>query len=452
MRSKSSLLQSASNYAGVKLGIEYVPLDQLQHPANETRTHSKAQLRKIARSIAEHGFVVPVCVYGANIIATGNARVRAAKIAGLVDVPVIRLEHMTDEQARMFAIADNKLIEGGEWNTDALRIEFDEIALAAPGIDLGSSGSTIGERDVIVGRHRTDQLADLDNFVAQDDLAPVSRLGDVFLLGRHRLVCGDARDPAAVEAATSGKAVRTLLSDLPYNVKIEGNVSGKGEHKHGDFAMASGEMSPDEFTAFLATAIAAAQPHLVDGALAYLFMDWRHLSELAGAAERCSLKQLNLLVWAKTNAGQGSFYRSAHELVGIYKHGNAPHTNNVMLGSKGRYRTNVLNYPGVNTFTKGAKAALKLHPTVKPIALIADLILDSSAPGELILDPFGGSDTTLIAAEKMDRTAALIEYEPGYVDTAVRRFEAAFDTAAVLEGTGQTFADLAAERRAAEEA
>ena len=453
MRSRSFLLVSARNFAGVRLNIEYLSPERLQHPANETRTHSKVQLRKLARGLAEHGFVVPVCVHGENIIASGNARVRAARLIGLAEVPVIRLEHLTSEQARLFAIADNKLAEGSAWNADALRIEFAEIALAAPAIDLGSSGFSIGERDVIVGRHRTDELADLDD-VEEPNAggSVVATMGDVFICGRHRLVCGDAREPADVQLATGGQPVRTLLSDPPYNVKIKGNVSGLGEHKHGEFAMASGEMSRGQFVSLLSQSIAAAAPHLLDGALVYLFMDWRHFGELAEAASENALEQLNLLVWAKTNAGMGLFYRSAHELIGLFKHGDAPHINTVQLGASGRNRTNVLNYPGVNTFTKGRKAALKLHPTVKPVALIADLILDSSAPGDLILDPFGGSGTTLVAAEKMDRIAALVEYEPKFVDVAVRRFEAASGIAAVHEGSGKSFVELAVERLQVEEA
>jgi len=197
-------------------------------------------------------------------------------------------------------------------------------------------------------------------------------------------------------------------------------------------------------------AVAAVRAHLMEGALLYLFMDWRHIGQLLAAAEQSELAHLNLLVWAKTNAGMGSFYRSAHELIGVFKAGKAPHLNNVELGRHGRYRTNVLHYPGVNTFSKGRNKSLELHPTVKPVALMADLILDSSAPGEVILDSFGGSGTTLIAAEKTDRKACLVEIDPGYVDVIVRRFEAATGQSAILLETGQTFDELQSERRGEE--
>lgn len=395
-----SKLAAVSNFAGAQLELESVPIGQLKAGPNPTRHHTRQQLRRLATGIVEHGFIVPITVYGDNVIAAGNARWEAAKLAGLRDVPVIRVEHLTDEQARLFAIADNKLCDGATWDFDALRLEFAAIAIAAPEIELSSSGFSIAERDIIVGRHRTAELADLDDVPAENTVERVSQVGDIWQLGRHRLGCGDATDPQVIARVLDGCTARLLLSDVPFNVKISGNVSGLGRKKHGEFVMASGEMSRDAFIDFLALAIAAAQPGLIDGAIAYLFIDWRHLADLVAASERCALEQLNLLVWAKTNAGMGSFYRSAHELIGVFKHGSGKHINNVELGRHGRNRTNVLHYPGVNTFTKGRMKALELHPTLKPVALIADLILDASALGELILDPFGGSGTTLIAAEK----------------------------------------------------
>jgi DNA modification methylase len=436
----------SSNFAGLQLRIEHVSLESLKAGPNQTRRHTKRQLKKLARSINDHGFLVPVVIYGNNVIAAGNARVQAAALAGLTEVPVIRASHLSDEQMRLFAMGDNKLTEGGTWDFDALRAEFGDIAISAPQLDQDLSGFCIAERDIIIGRHRTDELTDLDDAPLPDKAPPASRIGDRYLLGRHVLVCGDATDPMVISRAVGDRKVRTVASDLPYNVRISGNVSGLGEHKHGEFAMASGEMSKSQFVAFLVGAVLAAVPHLVDGALLYFFMDWRHLAELLEVSEKTELGYLNLLVWAKTNAGMGSFYRSAHEMIGVFKHGEAPHRNNVELGRHGRNRTNVLHYPGANTFAKGRKKALELHPTVKPVALIADLILDSSGPGELILDPFGGSGTTLIAAEKTDRIAVLVEIDPAYVDVTIRRFEAATGEAAIHEETGLTFAQLVAQR------
>jgi DNA modification methylase len=430
------------------LQIEYVSIDTLRAGPNQTRHHTRTQLKKLARSIHEHGFLVPVVVYGDNVIAAGNARVAAAKLKGMREVPIIRAEHLSDEQMRLFAMADNKLAEGVEWDFTALAAEFADIAMAAPDLDQGASGFSITERDIIFGRQRTDDLADLDDVASAPDALPTSRLGDVFRLGRHMLTCGDATDPEVIARVLAGREARTVASDLPFNVKIGGHVSGLGTKKHAEFAMASGEMDRAQFIEFLARAIRAIQPGLTDGALLYLFMDWRHIAELIAASQATDLGYLNLLVWAKTNAGMGSFYRSAYELVGVFKHGKGSHRNNVELGRHGRNRTNLVSYPGVNTFAKGRNKALELHPTVKPVALMADLILDSSDVGEVILDPFGGSGTTLIAAERTDRTACLVEIDPGYVDVTIRRFQEAAGEDAILASTGQTFEELAADRAA----
>jgi DNA modification methylase len=412
--------------------------------------HKQHKIKRLARSLKDHGFLGALVVSKDNLLVTGSARLEAAKAAGLREVPVVRAEHLTVEQLRLFRIADNKLSEGSEWDFQALAIEFNEIAAAAPDLNQDSSGFSITERDIIYGRHRAAELADLDDDGERPKAVATARLGDVFNLGRQIVTCGDATSPEVIGLVVGDRQVRTVASDLPYNVQIAGNVSGLGETKHREFAMASGEMSKLQFIEFLTRAIAATKGHLLDGALLYLFMDWRHIDQLIAAAAANDLDYLNLLIWAKTNAGMGSFYRSAYEMVGVFKHGDAPYTNNVNLGRDGRSRSNLLSYPGVNTFTKGRKKSLALHPTVKPVALMADLILDSSAPGELILDPFGGSGTTLIAAERTDRVAALIEIDPLYVDVIVRRFEDATGETATLASTGQTFAELVEERRVGE--
>lgn len=244
------------------------------------------------------------------------------------------------------------------------------------------------------------------------------------------------------------RQARIMLSDPPWNLKIKGVVSGQGKIKHEDFAMAAGEMKRPEFVAFLSDFIQAGQNHLVDGALLFIFMDWRNLDALSEAAAASDLVQKNLLVWCKDNAGLGSLYRSRHELIGLYKHGDEPHTNNIELGRHGRNRSNVLFYPGVNTFSKDRKKALESHPTCKPISLLADLILDTSAPGELVLDPFGGSGSTLVAAEKTDRAACLVELDPVYSDVIIRRFVEVTGTEAVHAETGKTFAEISRERSA----
>jgi len=448
----STPLSRPSNFAGIRLKIEYLPIEALNAPQAETRKPSAAQEKRIADSIKAFGFFAPAVIYGENVIACGAARVRAAQKAGLREVPVVRLEHLTNDQARLLAIADNKLAEGRKWDVDKLRIEFAEISISSPELNLGSSGFSIAQRDIIFGRHREDRLTDLDDVAdGPDRLDVISQVGDRFTLGSHSLVCGSATDPDVITVALDGEQVRTVASDLPFNVKIGGNVSGLGKMKHREFVEASGEMSKREFNDFLVRTLMAALPHIVDGGLLYLFMDWRHLAELLDAASRTRLDYLNLLVWAKTNAGMGSFYRSAHEMIGVFKKGGAPHINNVNLGRDGRSRTNVLHYPGASSFGKGRAQALSLHPTVKPVSLMADLILDSTSPGDLVLDMFGGSGTTLIAAERTGRRAALVELDPVFVDIALRRFEKLTGKPAIHAQSGMTFAELTTERSVGEE-
>ena len=282
---------------------------------------------------------------------------------------------------------------------------------------------------------------------------PVSQLGDLWQLGRHRLLCGSALDAASYVALMGGKPARLVITDPPYNVCIEGHVSGLGKIHHHEFVMASGEMSPAEFTRFLADAMARMAQHATDGALLYLFMDWRHMTEMLNAAAEVGLVQKNLCVWKKDNAGMGSLYRSQHELVFVFKHGTAAHRNNVELGRHGRNRTNIWCYPGVNSFRRssGEGDLLALHPTVKPVQLIADAMLDASARGDIVLEPFGGSGSTLIAAERVGRRCYAMELDAGYCDTIVQRWQRFTGATASHVGTGQSFADCAAQRATSRE-
>jgi DNA modification methylase len=276
----------------------------------------------------------------------------------------------------------------------------------------------------------------------------VTQPGDVWVLGKHRLICGDARDPAVYAALMGADRARAVFTDPPYNVKIDGHVCGSGAVKHREFAMASGEMDAGTFTAFLEASLCAMAAVSLDGAIHFTCMDWRHMAELQAAGDKVYSGLKNLVVWAKTNGGMGTFYRSRHELIYVWKVGTAPHTNTFGLGEHGRYRTNVWDYPGVNSFG-GNQKDLALHPTVKPVALVADAIKDVSRRGEIVLDGFGGSGTTLIAAERTGRVARLVELDPIYCDVICRRYAALTGVEPVLEATGETFA-AAAETRAME--
>ena len=273
--------------------------------------------------------------------------------------------------------------------------------------------------------------------------AAVSQAGDLWLLGRHRLVCGDARATSAYSALLGDERADLICTDPPYNVPIHGHVCGSKRTRHRDFAMGVGEMNQSQFTQFLIDSLAPAAARCRDGAIAYVFMDWRHMGELLDAGERVFAELKNLCVWNKTNGGMGTFYRSKHELIFVFKIGTGPHVNTFGLGDTGRYRTNVWDYAGVNCFRSGRLEELSAHPTVKPVDLVADAIRDCSRRGGIVLDPFGGSGTSLIAAHKVGRRARLIEYDPAYCDVIVRRFEAVTGASATLQRTGQSFEDVA---------
>lgn len=443
---QSTILSRGSNVAAVEIRVETVAPPQLKPPERELRKATRQHIKRIARSINDFGFLNPIIVDASMRIVAGISRWKAAQLLELASVPIIRVEHLSEAQLRMFAVADNRLPEGVEWIEGALLLEFQEIELLEPNLDLSSSGFAIAEIDTMYGHSRTAELSEYDEPVELEEGKPVNRVGDRWNLGRHDLACGDARDRELLRHLLGERRVRILLSDPPWNLKIEGVVSGQGKVKHGDFVMAAGEMSRSTFVAFLTHFIQAAQSHLVHGALAYIFMDWRNLDALHAAATASGLEQKNLLVWCKSAPSLGSLYRSQHELIGLYKHGDAPHTNNIQLGRHGRNRSNVLFYPGVNTFGKGRKKALETHPTCKPISLLADIMLDTTVPGDLVLDPFGGSGGTLIAAEKTGRTACLIELDPKYADAIVRRFEQVTGKKAIHVESGKTFAEIALER------
>lgn len=432
-------------FDNVRLHVEYVGASCLLADHRQTKVHSARQLKKLAGTIDRTGFNVPILVDENLSVISGHARLAAARQLGIPTVPIIRISHLSREEQRLFAIFDNKIATEGEIDVEAVFLELSEIAIAEPDLDLTDSGFEVAEIDAMHGLHRTRELDDLDEDPAPA-AHPVSRIGDFWQLGRHRLICGDATDPSVIETLLQGREVRALIADCPYNLKIPGIVSGKGRVKHENFVMASGEMNPEQFTDFLARFIAAAKPHLMDGALALLFMDWRHVVELIEAGAREGLTYRQLLVWAKSNPAMGALWRNAHELIGVFKHGDAPNVDNVALGKFGRNRSNVLHYPGANVFTKGRRRALELHSTVKPIALIADLILDTTSPGDLVLDSFGGSGTTLIAADAMGRDACLCELDPGYVDTIVERWMHKSGEEAMLFASGETWDQVRAAR------
>jgi DNA modification methylase len=359
-------------------------------------------------------------------------------------VPVIRLAHLSEAQKRALALADNKIALNAGWNPELLAQELQFLSEIDLDLDVTITGFAPAEIDLIIGdAAMEDPKADLLPPLADRDACLV-RPGDLWLLGKHRLLCGDATDPAAYRQLMAGKKARLVFSDPPYNVPIDGHVCGSGSIRHREFAMASGEMTPAAFTAFLEASFANLARHSVDGAVHFICMDWRHLREALAAGDAVYAQLLNLCVWAKSNGGMGSFYRSRHELVLVFKHGTAPHMNTIELGRHGRYRTNVWDYPGINSLGAERSELLRLHPTVKPVALVADAILDASTRGDIVLDAFAGSGTILIAAERTGRIAHALEIDPVYVETAIRRWEAYTGEAARHAPTGLTWEEIAA--------
>jgi DNA modification methylase len=345
-------------------------------------------------------------------------------------------------------IADNRLPERAVWDFDLLRGHFQD--LIKLDFDVELTGFSTGEIDLLIDGSQQPPAADPADDLA--GLAPegpaTSQLGDVWQLGRHRLVCGDAQQNETYTRLLDGEPAELMVTDPPYNVRIDGHAMGRGRVRHREFPMASGEMSPAAFTGFLSRFIRCAMSASRDGAIHYIFMDWRHLHELLSAALPLYSEWKNLLVWNKSNAGQGSFYRSKHELIAVFKSGAGPHSNNFRLGGQGRYRTNVLDYPSVNSLDPARRGDLELHPTVKPIALIADLIRDCSRRNGIILDPFGGSGTTILAAERTGRVARVIELDPLYIDLAVRRWQKITGITARHAKTGLAFAEIEARQEA----
>ncbi len=428
------------------LHVDPRPIASLKLNPRNARTHSNKQIRQSADSIRVFGFTNPVLIDAEGTILAGHGRVAAAKLLDWTEVPTIQLSAMTAAQKRAYVIADNKLALNAGWDEDLLALELGELAVLELDFDLTLTGFAMAEIDLLIGSAvdpKADAVPESDSTVP-----PVSRAGDLWLCGPHRVLCGDATSPDAFAALLGGERAQLVFIDAPYNLPIEGHVCGLGSIQHPDFAMASGEMSEAEFTHFLKTVFGHLVAHSVDGAIHFICMDWRHLHELLTAARGLYAEQKNLCVWNKDNGGMGSLYRSKHELIFVFKTGSKPHINNVELGKHGRYRTNVWDYAGINSLRAGRLEELALHPTVKPVALVADALLDCSNRGGLVLDCFLGSGTTLIAAEKTGRRAAGMELEPTYVDTALRRWQQVTGRKAMQVETGRSFAEEGALRTA----
>jgi DNA modification methylase len=422
-------------------------ITELRPYARNARTHSKKQIAQIARSIERFGFTNPVLVSDEGEIIAGHGRVEAAKTLGLRFVPTLALSHLSETERRAYVLADNKLALSAGWDKELLAIELQ--ALVDLEFDTELTGFSLAEVDLVLdeaGESNPDGTDTAEDLVPVMEGDAVSRRGDLWILGNHRVLCGDTQQQPDLDRLMAGERADIVFTDPPYNVAIDGNVCGLGAVRHREFAFASGEMDRARFVAFLKSTLGNMADVMRDGAIAYVCMDWRHIGELVEVGETSFTELKNLVVWNKTNGGMGAFYRSKHELIFVFKQGTAPHTNSFGLGETGRYRTNVWDYAGISSISSARSDELAMHPTVKPVALIADALRDCSRRGEVVIDGFGGSGSTLIAAQKTGRKARLIEYDPIYCDTIIRRWENYTGKKARLDAKGASYEEVADER------
>lgn len=426
-----------------QLELKQVATKSLIRSIHRVRRSTAKQVERVAESITEFGFCDPILVSGSEII-DGEIRLEVALRLGLDTVPVIDCSHLSDVEIRKLRLALGRIAELGEYDMDKLTIEFSELIELSE--DLDCTGFTPQEIDLV--------LTDTELAVGDDEgdepddppEAPVSRIGDVWVLDGHRIICANSLEPESYEALMNGEVAHAVLTDPPYNVAIGGNVSGLGKKVHDEFVMASGELDDAQWQKFLDTLFLRLEAVLAPGSVTFVFMDWRSMQRVYAAGFAANLKLINLVVWYKQAGSMGSLYRSAHELLAVFCKGEKPHTNNVELGRHGRDRQNVWCAAGANRRGSSAHEMLALHATPKPVELCVDAILDVTERGQNVLDVFLGSGTTLIAAEKTGRRCFGMELDPRFIDVTVRRWNKLTDREAILEATGETFSQLAARR------
>jgi DNA modification methylase len=429
---------------GHHLSIEWLAPDALKRNSRNARKHSRQQVGQLALSIGSFGFNVPVLVDSNGNVLAGHGRIAAAEKLRLHEIPVIRVEHLTPAQAKAFMLADNRLTEIASWDDQLLAEALKELSALELDFSIEATGFTIGEIDLRIGGDTGDADDNADAIPLPTDVPPISKFGDQWRLRDHILRCDNALEASAYEGLLQGTQAAMVFTDPPYNVKIDGHASGLGKVRHREFAMASGEMSPDQFLSFLKNTCALLVHHSAPASVHFICMDWRHAEELLAAGKENYSELKNICVWTKSNAGMGSFYRSQHEFVFVFKNGAGKHRNNIELGRHGRNRTNVWAYLSSGHFGRAGDDVnlVGSHPTPKPVRMVADAILDCSARGDIILDPFLGSGSTLLAAERVGRICRGLELDPGYVDLTIRRWQNYTGDCAIHAETGKRFSEL----------
>jgi DNA modification methylase len=410
--------QVAATAAVRPLQVVYKRPESLTPDPRNARTHPRRQIEQIVASIRAFGFTNPILTDPEGSLIAGHGRLRAAKEIGLAEVPVIELAGLSEAEQRALRLADNKIALNAGWDVEILKLELSDLSTSGFDIDLSLTGFSSGEIDVVLAGSPDPD----DEVIPAVPSEPRTRPGDIWQLGEHRIGCGDGRDVAFLQAIIGeGAKVDAAFLDPPYNVKINGHANARGRHR--EFAMASGEMTTSAFRTFLAETLGACARVSRPGAVHFACMDWRHMDDVTASVAGIYDELLNICVWNKSNAGMGSLYRSKHEMVFVYRVPGAVHTNAVELGRHGRNRTNVWDYASVNSMRGSRREDLALHPTVKPVAMVADAICDVTRQGELVLDIFLGSGTSLIAAERTGRKFRGLDIDPAYVDVAIERWE-----------------------------
>ncbi|MGI3186785.1 DNA methyltransferase [Nioella aestuarii] len=427
-----------------------IAVDQIDEAPRRARRALKGQRQKVRRAVERFGFRVPILVKpatepGRYEVVDGHVRLAVARDLGADAVPALSVGDLPDAEIRRLALSLNKLQESGEWDREVLKLELEELFsidgdLEIPGFEMPELEALVFEESDIT----EPDAADADDLAELAAQPAVTQPGDRWILGDHRIFCGSALDGDELDRLLEGRMLDAVFTDPPYNVKVNGHVrEAKGGFR--EFAQASGEMSREEFVAFLTQSLGNAAAGLKPGGVMFICMDWRHVGELQSALEALGLRCLNICVWVKDAPGMGSLYRSQHELVFVTRKDGASHQNNIQLGTYGRNRSNVWHYAGATGGRRDEDDDFNLHPTVKPLRMVRDALLDVTGQGDLVLDPFLGSGTTLLAAERCRRRCIGIELDPGYVDVAIRRWQSLTGETAVHAETGRRFAAMEGE-------
>jgi DNA modification methylase len=421
---------------------QLIAVSSLKYPKS-FKIYPNVAIKKAARFIEALGLRVPVLIDRDRNIICGEIWALAHTHLGLPEISVLVAEGLSKDQLDAYRIGMQRIPELGEWDDNALGDIFRDWTGRDIGFDIELTGFAIPEIDILIQGVEAGTPNESTDAIENSDVgAPVTKPGDLWQCGQHSIICGSSIVLNSFDTLMAKDRAAAIITDPPYNVAIDGHVGGKGKIHHEEFAMASGEMDSREFIDFLQLFMGYAASFSREGSLHYIYMDWRHAAEVLQAGSSVYKELKNVAVWVKSNGGMGSLYRSRHELVFIYKYGHAPHRNNVQLGRFGRNRSNVWEYAGANGFD-GRKTEeghlLALHPTVKPVQMLADIMLDCTARGDIILDPFLGSGSSLIAAERVGRKLRGVEIDPRYVDLAIRRWQRHTGDQALHATTGAGF-------------